>query len=184
MKREFVYRTTDAASPYLEALLDNIRSAWNVGSMFRTADGLGIHRLHLCGMTPTPENPKVVKTSLGAERNVEWRQYNDGLQAARSLMEQGLHLWALEDCPQAESLVNVRLPPPEEQVVLVVGNEISGVDPEILSLCERVILIPMQGVKRSFNAAVAFGIAVYYLSESFTSRFFPKDPSGNSLAPG
>ena len=152
--------------------------------MFRTADGLGIRRLHLCGVTPTPENPKVVKTSLGAENHVEWRQYNDGLKAARQLREQGLRLWALEDCPQAGSLVDIGSQAHMEPVVLVVGNEISGVDPEILNLCERVVFIPMRGTKRSFNAAVAFGIAAHYLSETFTSRFFPKDPSENSLIPG
>jgi tRNA G18 (ribose-2'-O)-methylase SpoU len=153
-------------SPHMEALLDNIRSAWNVGSMFRTADGLGIRRLHLCGLTPTPENPKVVKTSLGGEKKVAWRQYNDGVKAARELREQGFHLWALEDCPQAEVLTDIGPYTSRGPLLLVVGNEISGVDPGILELCERVLSIPMRGVKRSFNAAVAFGIAAYHLSIS------------------
>lgn len=152
-----------STSLHLEVLLDNIRSAWNVGSMFRTADGLGIRALHLCGVTPTPDNTKVTKTSLGAEQSVAWCHYNDGVQAALTLRERGLHLWALERDSRAESLLELSFPLPDEPLLLVVGNEVAGVDPGILELCERLVYIPMLGVKRSFNAAVAFGIAATYL---------------------
>jgi 23S rRNA (guanosine2251-2'-O)-methyltransferase len=138
----------------VEALLDN---------MLRTADGAGIRHMHLCGITPTPNNPKLAKTALGAERSVPWTQHRDGLAAAVSLRKQGLRLWALEGGSRAESLFEARVDPQGPPIVLVVGSEISGIDPGILEHCERVLCLPMQGVKNTLNVAVAFGIAAYFL---------------------
>jgi 23S rRNA (guanosine2251-2'-O)-methyltransferase len=150
-------------SPAVEALLDNIRSIYNVGSMFRTADGAGIRHLHLCGMTATPEHPKVAKTALGAEEAVAWTFHPNGLDAAESLQRQGYRLWALEGGPRAEPLFTAQPDPAGSPILLVVGNELAGVDPTILERCERVLSIPMGGVKQSLNVVVAFGIAAYYL---------------------
>jgi tRNA G18 (ribose-2'-O)-methylase SpoU len=147
----------------VEALLDNIRSVFNVGNMVRTADGAGIRHMHLCGITPTPNNPKLAKTALGAERSVPWTQHGDGLAAAVSLRKQGLRLWALEGGPRAESLFDARVDEKSPPIVLVVGSEIFGVDPGILEHCERVLCLPMQGSKNTLNVAVAFGIAAYFL---------------------
>lgn len=147
----------------VEALLDNIRSIFNVGAMFRTADGAGLSRLHLCGITATPEHPKVAKTALGAEQCTPWTRYTNALDAARLLKEQGAQLWALERRANSESLfaANVRLA--RAPIVLIVGNELAGVDPQLLALCDRVLHIPMAGIKGSLNVAIAFGIAAYYL---------------------
>ena len=142
-----------------ETLIDNIRSAWNVGSMFRTADGLGIRHMYLCGLTPTPDNVKVTKTSLGAEKTVTWSQHNDGVKKVYELNQQGKRLWALESGVQSENLFNILHDREGPPIILVVGNEVCGVDPGILELCDRTVHIPMIGYKRSFNAAVAFGIA-------------------------
>jgi tRNA G18 (ribose-2'-O)-methylase SpoU len=147
--------------PELVVLLDNIRSAWNVGSMLRSADGAGVRCVYLCGVSSTPENPKVAKTALGAEKSLPWTFSADGVAAARLLKEQGLRLWALEGGPRAESLFEAATDLPGPPLVLVAGNELSGVDPGILALCDRVVCLPMQGVKGSLNVAVAFGIAVY-----------------------
>lgn len=146
---------------HLEAMLDNIRSAWNVGAMFRIADGIGMRRVHLAGITATPENASMAKTALGAEKNVAWSYYPDGVAAATRLREQGLRLWALELAPGAEPLDRIQRESFSGPTVLVVGNEISGVDPGILELCERIVYLPMFGGKRSLNVAVAFGIAAY-----------------------
>lgn len=151
------------ANPPLEAFLDNIRSAWNVGSMFRTADGLGLQRIYLGGISPTPENGKVAKTALGAESAVAWEYQANGVELARRLLDAGHELWVLECTPQAVPLSELPAELPAAGIVLVVGNENFGVDPEILALCNRTIAIPMQGRKRSLNAAVAFGIAAYAL---------------------
>jgi tRNA G18 (ribose-2'-O)-methylase SpoU len=149
--------------PPLYVLLDNVRSAFNVGSIFRSADGVQVHHLYLCGITPTPQHAKVAKTALGAEQTVPWSYHNNAVDLAHDLHASGYRLWALEDGAQAEPLFtapNLVGGPP---VVLVVGNEVTGVDPALLALCERVLAIPMWGAKRSLNVAIAFGIAVYGL---------------------
>jgi 23S rRNA (guanosine2251-2'-O)-methyltransferase len=149
-------------NPQVEALLDNVRT-FNVGAMFRTADGAGLRRLHLCGITPAPDNPKIAKTALGAELCVPWTQHLNALDAAQALKDQGLRLWALEGGPQAQSLFSCAADLPGAPILLVVGSEVSGVDPGLLALCERVVAIPMQGSKRSLNVSIAFGVAAYFL---------------------
>lgn len=160
------YNPRQAAStehPHLEVLLDNIRSTFNVGAMLRTADGAGIKQAHLCGITPQPGNPRISKVALGAEFSVPWEYHKNGVQAATACKERGLKLWGLEIHPSAVSIFDI---PPEERLkpsVLVVGNEVSGIDPGIQELCDQFFWIPMEGYKRSLNVAVAFGIAVYTL---------------------
>lgn len=156
--------------PEVEALLDNIRSVYNVGNMLRSADGVGMRHVHLCGITPTPRNPKLAKTSLGAERTVAWSYHRDGLAAALSLKDSGLRLWALEGGPRSESLFEAAGDLCGLPIALVVGSELSGVDPGILAQCERVLYLPMQGMKTTFNVAVAFGIAVYFLRYAVPGR--------------
>lgn len=152
-----------ACGPELEVLLDNIRSAWNVGSMLRSADGAGVRHVHLCGVSSPPDHPRVAKTALGAEKSLPWTVHPDGVAGARRLKEQGLRLWALEGGRRAVSLFESAADLPGPPMLLVAGNELSGVDPGILDLCERVVCLPMRGVKGSLNVAVAFGIAVYYI---------------------
>lgn len=147
-----------------EALLDNLRSAWNVGSIFRSADAAGLSRLYLCGITPTPLYPAVLKTSLGAEKRLEWRQHNDAVETALQLRQNGRQLWALETVAEADVLYQVTLPRQATGIVLVVGNELAGIDPGLLALCARCLRIPMLGFKRSLNVAVAFGVAAHYLA--------------------
>ena len=144
------------------ALLDNIRSAWNVGSIFRTADGLGISKLYLCGITPTPKNESVTKTSLGAEETVAWEQSNNALKMTQKLKTEGYTLIALEQDERAKPLREFNHLP-MQKAVLIVGNEVTGVDPDILDLCDEIVHIPMHGQKRSFNVEVAFGIAAFQL---------------------
>jgi tRNA G18 (ribose-2'-O)-methylase SpoU len=147
----------------LDALLDNIRSAWNVGSIFRTADGTGIRKLYLCGITPTPKNPKVSKTALGTEANILWEQSNNGLETVRKLKDQGYKIWVLENIPLAIPLYRIELSLGEYPYLIIVGNEVSGVDPGIIELSDQVVSIPMVGKKSSYNVSTAFGIAVSFL---------------------
>lgn len=154
----------DSPAPQpLEALLDNIRSTYNVGAMFRTGDGAGLSHLHLCGTSPTPENPRVGKTALGAEFSVPWTWHANGVQAALDIRSQGKQLWALEIGPGSRSIFQAAQQLPAGPLCLVVGNEVSGIDPGILALCDARVWIPMQGYKRSLNVAIAFGIAAYTL---------------------
>ena len=143
----------------LEGLLDNIRSAWNVGAIFRTADCFGVNKLFLCGITPTPENQSLVKTALGADKTVLWEYSPNALATATRIKKEGAHLWALEQDPRAVP-VYTNFQPDEMPIVLIVGNEVSGVDPGLLDICERIVYIPMLGKKRSLNVEVAFGAAL------------------------
>lgn len=152
----------------LAVLLDNIRSAWNVGSILRSADGFGFAHVYLCGITPTPENDTVQKTSLGAEDSVTWSYHKDAAKLVNGLKEEGWKISALEEDERAVPLESDGLPSKmREQApglqILIVGNEVTGVDPELLGLCDKIYYIPMRGQKRSFNVAIAFGIAAYAL---------------------
>ena len=149
----------------LSALLDNIRSAWNVGSIFRTADGLGVEKLYLCGITPTPENRSMTKTSLGAEGTVEWEYSNNAFEMAKNLKIEGFTLIALEQDSRSKPVwsnghSHLR------NAVLIVGNEVTGVDPSLLDICDQIVHIPMLGQKRSLNVEVAFGIAASSLMQT------------------
>jgi tRNA G18 (ribose-2'-O)-methylase SpoU len=152
-----------AETPPVHALLDNVRSAFNVGSIFRSADGAQVHHLYLCGITPTPHHAKVAKTALGAELATPWSYHKNALDLARDLRDRGYRLWALEDAAQAEPIFKAPGLQADTPVVIIVGNEVAGVDPALLALCERVLAIPMWGAKRSLNVAIAFGIAIYGL---------------------
>jgi tRNA G18 (ribose-2'-O)-methylase SpoU len=145
------------------ALLDNLRSALNVGSIFRTSDGMGLSKIYICGISPNPDNSKVSKTALGAEVNIPWEQSNNAIKTVISLKSKGFKIWVLEDLPSAEPLYNVDVTSQVPPVVLIVGNEVSGVDPGIIEVCDKVISIPMLGKKSSYNVATAFGIAASYL---------------------
>jgi len=150
----------------LGALLDNIRSLRNVGSMFRTADGVGLELVVLGGVTPTPAHPGFAKTALGAESSVPWRGDADALRAASQCVQDGWELWALEGGPRARNLFSADVldAAKDRAIMLVVGHEVSGVDPRILALCREVLYLPMVGVKGSLNVSVAFGVAAYALS--------------------
>ena len=152
----------------IEVVLDNIRSAFNVGSIFRTSDSAGIAVLHLSGMTPTPENTKVSKTALGAEYELPWFYYPDALEIIHQKHQEGYQILALEGGDTAVDLKDAIRTLSPDPVLLIVGSEVSGLDPKILSLCHAVVSIPMLGFKDSLNVAVAYGIAVYFL------RYFPK----------
>lgn len=142
-------------------VLDNIRSAWNVGSIFRTAEGMGVEHIYLCGITPTPDIPKVARTALGAEKMVPWSYYTNCLGLVKDLRKKGFNIWALETHANASQLVEAPSRMPGGRVVLVFGNEVVGVDPGVLDLCDHIWCIPMHGRKRSLNTAVAFGIAAH-----------------------
>ncbi len=144
-------------------LLDNIRSAWNVGSIFRSADGFGFAHVYLCGITPTPENEAVTKTSLGAEDSVMWSYHKDAVKLVKGLKKEGWTAWALEEDERAKELTQ-NTERRMRTAVLIVGNEVTGVDPELLDLCDEIFYIPMHGEKKSFNVGIAFGIAAYALN--------------------
>jgi len=139
-------------------VLDNVRSLWNVGSMFRTADACGVQRMVLTGVTGCPPRPELSKTALGAEEAVAWSYLADPVEAVRGLARDGFEPVALETSPRGVPLDRFEWP---DRVALVVGNEVAGVGAPVLDECTRHLSLPMLGVKDSLNVAVAFGIAAF-----------------------
>jgi tRNA G18 (ribose-2'-O)-methylase SpoU len=149
-------------------LIDNIRSAWNVGSIFRSADGFGFSHVFLCGITPTPDVESVRKTSLGADDYVTWSYHKDALKLVKGLKKEGWKIWALEDDSRARPMMKDEGKKIKRNksgpAVLIAGSEVTGVDPGLLDECDEILYIPMWGQKKSFNVAVAFGIAAFAFS--------------------
>lgn len=139
-------------------LLDNIRSLYNVGSLFRLADGARLERVLLAGITGTPPHKGIRKTALGADEFVPWEYHVDSLKLAKRLVNSGYQLVVLEHVNSSKVHWNVEYRFP---LCLVLGNEVSGVRPEIVELADEAIEVPMNGEKNSLNVAMAAGVAVY-----------------------
>jgi tRNA G18 (ribose-2'-O)-methylase SpoU len=149
-------------------IIDNVRSAHNVGSMFRTSDGAGVLRIVLVGYTPAPidrfgrAQAEIVKTSLGAVAMIPWEQKGNGEEIVtliNELKQEGFVIVALEQTPSSVSLHDFPVP---EKVAYIVGNEIDGVSKKLLSMCDVSVDIPMAGEKESLNVGVATGIVLFH----------------------
>jgi 23S rRNA (guanosine2251-2'-O)-methyltransferase len=151
--------SADRARAPVWGLLDNIRSLYNVGSIFRTSDGAFIQGLSLTGFTPTPPRKEIEKTALGATATIPWTYYRDPLDAVRAARDAGYTICVLEQT--TESLPYHRLTKASLPLCLVVGNELTGVSQRVIAEADLAIEIPMNGTKHSLNAAVAYGIALF-----------------------
>lgn len=149
-------------------ILENIRSAYNVGAIFRTADGAGVSKIYLVGYTPTPidrfgrPQPEIKKTSLGASEEIEWEHYERVSDFISPLKKEGITVVAVEQAPVSISMIDFIVP---EKVAYIVGNEVEGVSKESLELADVIIDIPMLGTKESLNVSVAAGIVLYHSSK-------------------
>ena len=143
----------------LYAMVDNVRSLYNVGSIFRSSDGALIEKLFLAGFTPHPPRKEIDKTALGATRTVPWEFHKDPMEVITQLKKEKIKICVLELA--AESKPYFQLKKEDFPLCLVVGNEITGVSKEIMQEADIAIEIPMFGNKQSLNVAVAFGIVVY-----------------------
>jgi len=152
--------TGSAAPSEIVLILDNIRSLYNVGSMFRTADGLGVAKLYLCGITGTPEQHGVQKVALGAEKTVPWEHVGRTWALVERLQRRGYRVVGLEKCPEAAAIGDFK---PKFPLALVVGNEVNGLSPGLRRRLDAVLALPMLGLKQSFNVAVACALALYEL---------------------
>ncbi len=156
------------------ALLHNIRSLHNVGSIFRTADAVGLEKIYLCGITPSPIDefgqfrPQISKVSLGAEKTVSWDDSARSPQAIAKLIEKlkkdGYKIFALEISKNSTPYNLLKSHFNISKVVLIVGNEVRGLPKSILNEADKILSIPMRGKKESLNVAVAFGVVAYHLS--------------------
>jgi tRNA G18 (ribose-2'-O)-methylase SpoU len=143
-------------------LLNDIRSLYNVGSIFRTADGIGVEKIWVCGITGFPPDTQISKTALGAEKKVPWEYREDACSIVRELKAKGYQIVFLE---QVAGSIPYQDYEPAGPVCLIIGNEITGVSEKLLSLCDRTIEIEMAGLKNSLNVAVAFGVVGFRLRE-------------------
>jgi len=142
-------------------ILPNIRSAHNVGAMFRTADGAGVDKIYLTGYTPCPPHPRLDKVSLGAEKWMLWEYFSQTGRLLKKLKAEGYKIIGLEQTPKS---VNIYKWLPQFPVALVVGNEKTGITKNLLKYCDNEIELNMKGKKQSLNVSVAAGIAMYYIS--------------------
>lgn len=143
-------------------VIDNVRSAFNVGAMLRTAECFGVETIYLCGITPDISDKNVQKASIGSEQYLQVIHKNNSLKTVQELIGLGYEIWSLELDDNAIDLTSVKLG--DRKIALIVGNERCGVDPAILALSTQIIQIPMLGNKNSLNVEVSFGIAISTLS--------------------
>ncbi len=139
-------------------ILHNIRSAYNVGAIFRTADAVGVNKIYIGGYTPTPENPKVAKTSLGAENSVKWEKYFNTWKLVEELKSNKIKVVALEQSKESQDYKKFK---PKFPLAVVVGNEVKGISENILKRVDSTWHIPMRGKKESLNVMVATGVFLF-----------------------
>jgi 23S rRNA (guanosine2251-2'-O)-methyltransferase len=144
----------------LIVVLDNIRSCNNIGSFFRTSDALLIEAIYLCGYTAKPPNKEIHKTALDAENTVSWTYFEKAEEAIRVLHQKGFNVYAVEQVEKSISLTDFQ-PVKDEKIALVFGNEVMGVQQDIVNSCDGAIEIPQYGTKHSFNVSVSAGIVLW-----------------------
>ncbi len=151
-----------AVAPKLPVVvvLDNIRSLQNVGSFFRTADAFGVQSIALCGITATPPSRDIHKTALGAETTVEWRYYTTTKECVEELKAKGYKIISIEQVEGSISLEQFEVEE-SQPYALIFGNEVMGVDQEVVDLCDAAIEIPQVGTKHSVNVSVAGGVVLW-----------------------
>lgn len=162
------YRSRNASGTVV--VLDNVRSAYNVGSAFRSADAFGAGRVYLCGICATPPSAEIHKTALGAEDAVPWRHFVDTLEAVAALKAEGYTVVAVEQTENSVKLDGaVRGVPPEPRATLgkyafIFGNEVEGVGQDVVDACDFSLEIPQHGTKHSLNVSVTVGIVLFAFS--------------------
>ncbi|MCL4358021.1 TrmH family RNA methyltransferase [Patescibacteria group bacterium] len=160
----------------LYLIINNVRSAHNVGAMLRTAEGFAVKQVILCGYTPYPRlvndqrpchisakvDAQIAKTALGAEHMLYWDHAADLPTAIQKIRHaEDVEVVSLELLPEAQTIERFK---PTRSIALIVGNEVKGIEPDELKYCDKIIAIPMRGSKESFNVSVAAGIALFYLT--------------------
>ena len=150
----------------LIVVLDNIRSLNNIGSIFRTADAFRVEEIHLCGITACPPHREIHKTALGATESVDWKYFKNSIDSVNILKENGYIIASLEQTSESTLLHDFK-PSKDKKYAIILGNEVKGVDDEIINNSDFCVEIPQLGTKHSFNVTVSAGIAIYSIALSF-----------------
>jgi tRNA G18 (ribose-2'-O)-methylase SpoU len=146
----------------ITVILDNIRSLNNVGSVFRTSDAFLIDKIYLCGITATPPNKEIHKTALGATESVNWEYAEDTVSLVKELQAKGIRVLSIEQAENS-TMLNAFQPEPNQHYAVVFGNEVKGVQQEVVSLSDNCIEIPQHGTKHSLNISVSCGVVLWDL---------------------
>lgn len=162
-------RRSDPKHNRISVLLDNLRSAYNVGSIFRTCECLGLNELFLCGITPRPSNLGIKKTSLGSDSGISWIYENNSIDVLNKYIVEKYQIIGLECLETSIPIQEIQRNDLREPICLILGNERLGIDPGVQNLCDMLVGIPMQGDKESLNVSVAFAIAAFYFSEKLSA---------------
>lgn len=160
MERLTVEQFKAAEKTRLVVVLDDVRSMYNVGSVFRTGDAFRIEALYLCGISATPPATEIHKTALGAEDSVAWRHFDSALEAVRQLHDDGYEVLAVEQC-EGSTKLHEFTPNPDKKYAVVLGNEVKGVHQEVVDACDGCLEIVQMGTKHSMNVSVTAGIIMY-----------------------
>ena len=160
MNRLTVEEFKEADKLPLVVVLDEVRSLHNIGAVFRTSDAFLVNRIYLCGITATPPHPEMHKTALGAENTVDWTYVTHTQEAVHELHKEGYTVLAIEQCEGSTLLDKLELDK-DKKYAIVMGNEVKGVQQEVVDLCDGCIEIPQYGTKHSLNVSVTAGIVLW-----------------------
>lgn len=166
MKRLSVEEFRDSEKMPLTVVLDNVRSLYNVGSVFRSCDAFRVKAVYLCGITATPPNNEIHKTALGAEDSVEWRYFHDAEEAVAELHDNGVTVYSVEQVEGSTKLQDIRIDS-SSQYAIILGNEVKGVHQSVVDASDGCIEIPQHGTKHSLNVSVTAGIVIWEFAKQF-----------------
>ncbi len=169
LNRKSVEEFKESAKMPVIAVLENIRSAYNVGSVFRTADAFLLEAIYICGYTCKPPHKEIKKTALGAEDSVTWKHFDTAPTAIEQLKSEGYKVYAIEQALNSCALQSVDFKS-IEKVAVILGNEVSGVEQSTIELCDGVIEIPQFGMKHSLNIATAAGVVLWEIVRGRVSK--------------
>ena len=161
MKRLSLEEFQQAVKLPLIVVLDDVRSMYNVGSIFRTADAFRLEAVYLCGISATPPSVEIHKTALGAEDSVRWRYFKTAIEAVEELKKEGYAVYAIEQANGSTTLMDIK-PQADCHYAIVLGNEVKGVHQEVIDRCTGCIEIPQYGTKHSMNVSVTAGIVMHH----------------------
>lgn len=170
MQRLSIDEFHEAKKLPLTVVLDDVRSLYNVGSVFRSSDAFRVETVYLCGITATPPHPEIHKTALGGEDSVAWRYFNTATEAVQSLHDDGVTVYSIEQVEGSTKLQNLQLDT-DKRYAVVLGNEVKGVHQEVVDMSDGCLEIPQFGTKHSLNVSVTAGMVIWEVAKQFINKF-------------
>ena len=170
MQRLSIDEFHEAKKLPLTVVLDDVRSLYNVGSVFRSSDAFRVEAVYLCGITATPPHPEIHKTALGGEDSVAWRYFNTATEAVQSLHDEGVTVYSIEQVEGSTKLQNLQLDT-DKRYAVVLGNEVKGVHQEVVDMSDGCLEIPQFGTKHSLNVSVTARMVIWEVAKQFINKF-------------